>query len=92
MEQIQFISTNPTALVNLIDEAVKRQLDDLKKNLQPKEQPIYMTRQEVAEMLHVDISTVHNLSVRNVLKKHQIGGRVLYLREQVLKEIVELKH
>ena len=92
METIQFISTSPTALVNLIDEAVKRQLDELKKNFQTKEQPIYMTRHEVAKMLHVDISTVHNLSVRGILKKKQIGGRVLYLREQVIKEIVELKH
>jgi len=91
MKSIQFISTSPTALVNLLDEAIKRQLDELKKNFQPKEQPIYMTRQEVAEMLHVDISTVHNLSVRGVLKKKQIGGRVLYLREEVQKEIIDLK-
>ena len=91
MESIQFISTSPTALVNLIDEAVKRQLDDLKKDFQPKEQPIYMTRHEVADMLHVDISTVHNLTVRGVLKKKQIGGRVLYLREQVIEEIIDLK-
>ena len=90
-KQIQFISTSPTALVNLIDETVKRQLDELKKNFQPKEQPIYMTRQEVAEMLHVDISTVHNLSVRGILKKKQIGGRVLYIRKEVEKAIVELK-
>jgi len=91
MKSIQFISTSPTALVNLLDEAIKRQLDELKKNFQPKEQPIYMTRLEVAEMLHVDISTVHNLSVRGVLKKKQIGGRVLYLREEVQKEIIDLK-
>lgn len=90
-KQVQFISTSPTALVDLIDEAVKRQLDELKKSFQPKEQPIFMTRQEVAEMLHVDISTVHNLSVRGILKKKQIGGRVLYVRQEVQKEIIDLK-
>ena len=91
MKQVQFISTSPEALVNLIDEAVKRQLDELKKSFQPKEPTKYVTRNYVAdEIIHCDISTVHNLTVRGVLKKYQIGGRVLYIREEAKNAIVEL--
>ncbi len=91
-KQIQFISTSPTALVNLIDESVKRQLDDLKKSFLPKEPTKYITRNYVAdEILHCDISTVHNLTVRGILTKYQIGGRVLYIREEVENAIIKLK-
>ena len=91
-KQIQFISTSPRALVNQIDESVKRQLDDLKKSFQPKEPTKYITRNYVAdEILHCDISTVHNLTVRGILTKYQIGGRVLYIREEVENAIIKLK-
>ena len=93
MESVQFISTSPTALVNLINEAVKRQLDDLKKSFQPKEPTKYVTRKHVAdEMLHCDLSTVHNLTVKGILTKYAIGGRVLYIRDEVEDAIVQLKN
>lgn len=91
MKTVQFISTSPTALVNLIDEAVKKRLDDLKKEFQPKEPTKYVTRNYVAdEMLHCDVSTVHNLTVKGILTKYAIGGRVLYVRDEVEKAIVQL--
>ncbi|WP_117881971.1 MerR family transcriptional regulator [Aureibaculum luteum] len=92
METVQFISTSPSALVNLINEAVKCQLDNLKKEFQPKEPTKYVTRQYVAdEMLHCDLSTVHNLTVKGILIKYAIGGRVLYIRDEVENAIVQLK-
>lgn len=70
---------------------IKSELADLKKNFQPKEPKKYVTRNYVAdEIIHCDLSTVHNLTVRGVLKKYQIGGRVLYIREEVENAIVEL--
>ncbi|MFA5296871.1 MAG: DNA-binding protein [Lutibacter sp.] len=92
MSQIQFISITPEQLQNAIIEGVKSQLEDLKKFYQPKESPKYVTRNYVAdEMLHCNISTVHNLTVKGVLTKYQIGGRVLYIRQQVEEAIVKLK-
>ncbi|MBN4070746.1 helix-turn-helix domain-containing protein [Olleya sp. AH-315-F22] len=91
MEQIQFIGTTPNALVNLIDEVVKRQLEDLKKSYQPKEPNEYLTRNNVAELLSVDLSTVHNWTKKGILHAKQIGGRVFYLREEVENAIVKLK-
>lgn len=92
MQQIQFISISPEQLQNAIIEGVKTQLEELKKFYQPKEPPKYVTRNYVAdEMLHCDISTVHNLTVRGVLTKYQIGGRVLFIRQEVEEAIVKLK-
>ena len=92
MKQIQFIGIMPSALIDLIDEKLEKRLEDLKKNWQPKEPPKYVTRNYVAdEMLHCDVSTVHNLSVKGVLQKYQIGGRVLYKRKEVEDAIVKLK-
>ncbi|WP_282073945.1 helix-turn-helix domain-containing protein [Polaribacter atrinae] len=92
MQTVQFISVTPEQLKNQIIEGVKSQLEDLKKFYQPKEPKKYLTRAEVSKMLSVDISTVHNLTKRNVLEKYQIGGRCLYLRSQVENSIVKVNN
>jgi len=91
MTQIQFIGTTPNELVELLDKRNEKRLEDFKKHLQNIKQPTkYMTRQEVAKMLSVDVSTIHNMSVRGVLQKYQISGRVLYKRQEVENAIVKL--
>lgn len=92
MQQIQFIGTTPNALIDLIDETVKKRLEDLKKNFEPKTPNEYLTRNEVAEMFSVDLSTVHNWTKKGILTAHQIGGRVFYLRTDVENAIVKLKN
>ena len=78
MQQIQFISTTPEQLQNAIINGVKSQLEELKKSFQPKEPTQFVTRKHVAdEMLHCDLSTVHNLTKKGILIKYGIGGRVL---------------
>ena len=91
MQQIQFIGTTPTALIDLIDETVKKRLEDLKKNFEPKKPNEYLTRNGVAEMLSVDLSTIHNYTKRHLLQAYQIGGRVYYKRDEVELAIVKLK-
>lgn len=91
MQQVQFISITPEQLQNAIIEGVKSQLEELKKTFQPKEPTKYVTRNYVAEeMLHCDMSTVHNLTKKGVLVKYGIGGRVLYKRKEVEEAIKKL--
>ena len=92
MQQVQFISITPEQLQNSIIEGVKTQLEELKKFYQPKEPNNYLTRHEVAEMLSVDLSTVHNLCKRSVLQKMKIGGRILFLRSQVESQIIKINN
>lgn len=91
MEKIQFLQVTPEQLQNAIIEGIKTQLQDLKKHFQPKEPNEYLTRNEVAEMFKIDLSTVHNWTKKGILTAHQIGGRVFYLRSSIENKIVQLK-
>tara|TARA_R110002033_G_scaffold140280_2_gene179173 strand:+ start:1541 stop:1795 length:255 start_codon:yes stop_codon:yes gene_type:complete len=77
---------NNLPIFNYID----KKFDELKKFYQPKEPTKYLTRHEVAEMLSVDLSTVHNMTKKGVLQKYQISGRVLYVRDEVQNSIIKL--
>ena len=93
MKQLQFINVTPEQLQDAIIKGVKLQLEELKKLYQPKEPTQFVTRQYVAdEMLHCDLSTVHNLTKKGILQKYQCGGRVLYKRSEVEKSIIKLKN
>jgi len=92
MKQIQLVGLTPEENNKPILDYIDKKFEDLKKHLQPKEPTQYLTRNEVAEMLSIDISTVHNLSVKGTLQKYQIGGRVLYKREEIEHAITKLEN
>lgn len=71
-------------------EGIKQQLAELQNNFQPKEPTTYLTRNEVADMLKVDLSTVHNWTKKGILKSVGIGSRVYYKRKEVERAIIEL--
>ena len=91
MKQIQFIQITPEQLQNAIIDGVKTQLQELKSHFQPKQPPEYLTRNEVAKILHIDLSSVHNWTKKSILKAYQIGGRVYYKRSEIENAMVELK-
>jgi hypothetical protein len=92
MENIQFVQISKEEFSK---DVVKRLEDKffskIKDYLKPKEQTVYLTRKEVAKMLKIDISSVHNWSKRGILKPYQIGYRVYYKLAEVENSIVELK-
>ena len=92
MTQIQLVGITPDALADLIDMRLNKRFKDVTNYLQPKEPTVYLTRQEVAKLLSVDLSTVHNMTVKGILQKYQCGGRVLFKRAEVEKAIVKIKH
>lgn len=69
---------------------IKSQIEDLKKNFEPKDPPQYLTRQEVADMFRINLSTVHNWTKRGILISVGIGGRRYFLRSDIEKVIVKL--
>ncbi len=82
MEKIAVI-TDPSELQEVILRGVKMQIDELKKEFQPKEPTEYLTRNELAKMLKIDLSTVHHWSKSGKLSAYYIGGRVYYKRQEV---------
>lgn len=71
---------------------IKSELAELKKNYQPKEPNTYLTRQQTADLLHVDLSTLWNWKRSGKLLPVGLGKRVLYRRSDIDKAIVQLKN
>ena len=87
---LQFIQISPEKFQEMIISGVKSELEKLKTEFQPKQPTEYLTRQQVKELLDIDLSTVHNWTKRGKLQAYGIAGRVYYKRaevEQVLKPI-----
>lgn len=83
MAQIQFFEYSPEQLQQEITKGVKSHLDDFLKNFQPKQPNDYLTRQDIATMFNVDLSTVANWQKNGKLKPFGLGGRVYFLRSDV---------
>jgi hypothetical protein len=79
---VQFVETTPQDLKDEIT-AVKVILVDFLKHNKPTQPSEYLTRQQVASLLSVNISSVHNYTKRGVLKSYGIQGRVYYKRSEV---------
>lgn len=80
---IQFIQSSPDELEDRIYYRFKSEFDTLKKEFQPKEPAEFLTRNEVRDLLKVDLSTVHNWTKKGKLKAYGIGNRVYYRRDEV---------
>ena len=83
MSAIQFVATSPQDLKNEITADVKVILDDFLKHFKPVQPAEYLTRQQVAKMFDVDLSTVHNWCKSGKLKPMGIGSRVYFLRTDI---------
>ena len=79
----------PTQFVDDIND-IKRQLENLNLNFQPKQPKTYLSRVEVSKMLNVSLVTLNKWNKSGKLKAVGIGGRVLYRQEDIDNAIVEL--
>jgi len=84
MKSIQFLNTSPQEVANPIIEAQNIQLQEFLKHFAPVQPKEYLTRQEVATMLSVDLSTIHNMCKSKRLNPLTLGGsRVYFLRSEL---------
>lgn len=90
MSAIQFVATSPQDLKNEITADVKVVLDDFLKHFKPVQPAEYLTRQQVAKMFDVDLSTVHNWSRSGKLKPMGLGSRVYFLRKDIEASLIPL--
>lgn len=92
MKQVQLVGLTPEENNEPIFNYIDKKFDELKQFYQPKEPLSWLTRQQVAELLSVDVSTIHNMTIKGVLIKYQISGRVLYKRSEVESAITRLNN
>ena len=86
-EKIQIIQ-NPDELQNAILNGVKELISELKSEYKPKEPNEYLTRNEVRDLLKVDLSTIHNWCKRGKLRAYGIGNRVYFKRSELEQSLV----
>jgi len=60
-------------------------LNDL--NVNNSQKSDLMTREEVSKLLNVSLVTLHNWEKKKVLVSRKVGGRVLYLRDEVYQRL-----
>lgn len=87
---VQFIGTTPDEVNQPVLDVIQEGFDELKRQFQPKEPVELLTRNEVKDLLKVDLSTVHNWTKRGKLKAYGLGNRVYYKRSEVEEAIKPL--
>ncbi|PKQ46078.1 helix-turn-helix domain-containing protein [Confluentibacter flavum] len=70
---------------------IEQQLNDLKHNFQPKEPIELITRNEAAEYLKINSTTLWSWTNKGKLKAYGIGARRYYKRSEIEKCMVVLK-
>jgi excisionase family DNA binding protein len=84
MSQVQFIGTTPRELIEELKESLIPELKEkLSKEFQPKEPSVYLSRQEVCEMLQIDMSTLHRWRKDGILVAYGLGNRVYFKRNEI---------
>lgn len=87
---VQFIQTTPEQLQSEIANGVKLQLLEFLQHFKPAEPKEYLTRQQVAAMFDVDLSTIHNWCKSGKLKPLGLGSRVYFLRSDIEECLIPL--
>ncbi len=90
MSKSNLIQVNPEQLKTEILKGLNAQLSELKKNFQQKEPEEYLTRQEVAKLCKVNISTVSNWRNDGVINAYGLGGRVYYKRSEIEQSMIKI--
>ena len=82
----------PSTVAKVYNEVsiIRNQLNELKNSFEPKTPTEWLTRNDVAEMLKCDISTVHNWTKKGKLKKYCIGDRTYYKRLEVESALIAI--
>jgi len=90
MEQIQFISTSPENLAELISEAVKKELQKVSSPIQAMEQKELLSTDEVCQLLQINKSTLYHWVNQGKVKVYGIGGRRYYKQSEIIKSLTPL--
>lgn len=85
---LQMISVTPEELTGLLVEGMKTEIEKLKKSLTAGDS--YLTRQETANLLKIDLSTLYNWTKKGKLSAYGIEGRVYYKKSDIDNAMVKI--
>jgi len=88
MNNVVFSTRNIDDFINDVANEVVKKIG--KRDIKPPQPNEYLTRQEVAKMFNVDISTISNWQKSGKLKPLGIGARVYFLRSDIEQSLIPL--
>lgn len=88
MNQVQLISVTPEQLSELIGKQIAGQIAEIKNAIPQAEQ--LLTREQAAQLLDVDLSTLWHWSKSGKLKSYGIANRVYYKRSEIEASLIPL--
>lgn len=89
---VQFVQITADELANLINEQVKKNLSELKKEFLSKEaDDELLTREQTADFLQVDVSTLYLWAKKGKIKPYGIGKRRYFKRSELIECLTQVK-
>jgi hypothetical protein len=84
-KQVQFIQiqTTPQQLIDATVNGIRIEIENLKKEFQPREPEELLTRNEVKDHFKVDLSTIWSWTKKGKLRAYGCGNRVYYKRSEI---------
>lgn len=86
----QVYGITPQQLTSNILKDVRIELEKIAQNFQPKKQPEYLTRKEVAKILKVSLVTLSDWNKKGVLKPYRLGNLIRYKREEIDQALINI--
>ncbi len=90
MSTLTFIESTPEALIEKINESIKLQLEDFKKNLNTHDPDELLSRKEACLFLKIEQTTLYHWQRAGKIKMYGIGNR-RFLKKAELMECLILK-
>jgi hypothetical protein len=91
MKTINFIQVTPEQLQESILQGIRDELNDFKKEFQPKKPEELLTRTETAKLLKITVTTLDRWTTQGQLQRYGLGKKIFYKRSQVESSLVNLK-
>jgi excisionase family DNA binding protein len=86
--KINFISTTPNSLAELIAETLRKKSGTLKHGFSVnKTDKEILTRKEVATLLSISLVTVHDWIKVGILKPYKLGNRTFFKRSEIMEAL-----
>lgn len=90
MQQLQITQLSPEDLKDLLKELLRSELEALKRQNKKSNAEVFYTREETAERLKVDLSTLHRWTKSGKIIPHAIGARIYFKESSIQQALVKL--
>ncbi|RZJ71549.1 helix-turn-helix domain-containing protein [Flavobacterium sp.] len=92
MNAMKIITMTQDEFQILLGQEIGKAFESFAEKFQKKSNDEYLTRKQVAELLDIDLSTLHSYCKTGKLNPRGIGRRVYFLRSEVESSLIKLRN